>query len=39
MRKPGGALFCDRRFGNVFVYHNGVESYYVSRGFRGVVRV
>lgn len=39
MRKLGGALFCDRRYGNVFVYHNGVESYYGARGFRGSLRV
>lgn len=39
IRKLGGALFCDFRFGNVFVYHNGAESYYGSRGFRGLLRV
>jgi hypothetical protein len=39
IRKLGGALFCDCRFGQVFVYHNGAESYYGSRGFRGVLRV
>jgi hypothetical protein len=39
IRQLGGALFCDRRYGNVFVYHNGAESYYGSRGFRGVLRV
>jgi hypothetical protein len=39
IRKLGGALFCDRRFGHVFVYHNGAESYYAARGFRGVLRV
>lgn len=39
VRKLGGALFCDRRFDRVFVYHNGAESYYAGRGFRGVVRV
>lgn len=39
MRKLGGALFCDRRFGRVFVYHNGVESYYGARGFRASLRV
>lgn len=38
-RKLGGALFCDRRFGRVFVYHNGAQSYYGGRGFRGWVRV
>jgi len=39
IRKLGGALFCDRRYGHVFVYHNGAESYYSSRGFRGSLRV
>lgn len=39
VRTRGGALFCDRRFGRVFVYHNGAESYYAARGFRGLVRV
>jgi hypothetical protein len=39
VRKLGGALFCDRRFDTVFVYHNGAESYYAGRGFRGVLRV
>lgn len=39
IRKLGGALFCDRRFGHVFVYHNGAESYYAARGFRGILRV
>lgn len=39
IRKLGGALFCDRRFGHVFVYHNGAQSYYSVRGFRGVLRV
>ena len=39
IRKPGGALFCDRRFGHVFLYHNGAESYYAGRGFRGSLRV
>ena len=39
IRKLGGALFCDRRYDTVFVYHNGAESYYAARGFRGVVRV
>src|ERR1051326_6107002 len=37
IRKLGGALFCDRRFDTVFVYHNGAESYYAARGFRAVV--
>lgn len=39
IRKRGGALFCDRRYGHVFVYHNGAESYYAARGFRGMLRV
>jgi hypothetical protein len=39
IRKLGGALFCDRRYDNVFVYHNGAESYYAARGFRGRLRV
>lgn len=39
VRELGGALFCDRRYGKVFVYHNGAESYYAARGFRGVLRV
>ncbi|MFZ4285019.1 DUF4256 domain-containing protein [Variovorax sp. HJSM1_2] len=39
MRKLGGALFCDRRYGQVFVYHNGVQSYYAARGFRGALKV
>ena len=39
VRKLGGALFCDRRYGNVFVYHNGADSYYSARGFRGELRV
>ncbi|MBL9115322.1 MAG: DUF4256 domain-containing protein [Verrucomicrobiaceae bacterium] len=39
IRKLGGALFCDRRFGHVFVYHNGAQSYYSARGFRGILRV
>ncbi|XLZ72153.1 DUF4256 domain-containing protein [Massilia sp. SR12] len=39
IRQQGGALFCDRRYGQVFVYHNGAESYYAARGFRGLVRV
>lgn len=38
IRKLGGALFADRRYGHVFVYHNGVQSYYAARGFRGVLR-
>jgi hypothetical protein len=39
VRARGGALFCDRRFGRVFTYHNGAESYYAARGFRGLLRV
>lgn len=39
IRSLGGALFCDRRYGRVFVYHNGAQSYYASRGFRGLLRV
>ena len=39
VRSLGGALFCDRRFNKVFVYHNGAESYYAGRGFRGKLRV
>ena len=39
IRKLGGAIFCDRRYDTVFTYHNGAESYYAARGFRGVLRV
>lgn len=39
VRQRGGALFCDRRYGRVFVYHNGAPSYYAARGFRGVLRL
>src|SRR5438477_8710998 len=39
IRKLGGALFCDRRYDTVFVYHNGAESYYAARAFRGLLRV
>jgi hypothetical protein len=39
VRALGGALYCDRRYDKVFVYHNGAESYYAARGFRGVLRV
>ena len=39
VRALGGALFCDRRFNRVFTFHNGAESYYASRGFRGSLRV
>jgi hypothetical protein len=38
IRALGGALFCDRRYGQVFTYHNGVQSYYAVRGFRGQLR-
>ncbi len=37
IRNRGGALFCDRRYGHVFTYHNGADSYYAARGFRGVI--
>ena len=39
IRKLGGAIFCDRRFNRVFTYHNGAESYYAARGFRGILKV
>ncbi|MBK7227286.1 MAG: DUF4256 domain-containing protein [Ignavibacteriales bacterium] len=39
IRKLGGAIFCDRRYNNVFTYHNGAESYYSARSFRGVLKV
>ncbi|MNW68297.1 hypothetical protein D3C74_470300 [compost metagenome] len=39
IRKLGGAVFCDRRYDTVFMYHNGAESYYAARGFRGSLRV
>jgi hypothetical protein len=39
IRKLGGALFCDRRYDKVFTYHNGAESYYAARGFRGVLKI
>lgn len=39
IRKRGGAVFCDRRYNTVFLYHNGAESYYAARGFRGALRV
>ena len=39
IRKLGGALYCDRRYNHVFVYHNGADSYYAARGFRGALRV
>lgn len=39
IRELGGALFCDRRYDTIFTYHNGAESYYAARGFRGLLRV
>lgn len=39
IRKLGGAVFCDRRYDTVFMYHNGAESYYAARGFRGLLKV
>ena len=39
IRKLGGALFCDRRYNQVFLYHNGADSYYAARGFRGSLKV
>jgi hypothetical protein len=39
IRKLGGAIFCDRRYNHIFVYHNGAESYYAARGFRGSLRI
>ena len=39
IRSLGGAIFCDRRFDHIFTYHNGAESYYAARGFRGVLRI
>ena len=39
IRKLGGAIFCDRRYDNIFVYHNGAESYYAARGFRGSLMI
>ncbi|MBK8087801.1 MAG: DUF4256 domain-containing protein [Chitinophagaceae bacterium] len=39
IRKLGGALFCDRRYDTIFLYHNGADSYYAARGFRGLLRV
>ena len=39
IRKLGGALFADFRYGNVFIYHNGASSYYAARGFRGLLKV
>jgi hypothetical protein len=39
IRTRGGAIFCDRRYDTVFTYHNGAESYYAARGFRGSLRI
>jgi hypothetical protein len=39
IRKLGGAIFADFRYGTVFIYHNGAESYYAARGFRGILKV
>jgi hypothetical protein len=39
IRALGGAIFCDYRYGRVFTYHNGAQSYYASRGFRGLIRL
>jgi len=39
IRKHGGAIFCDRRYDHVFTYHNGADSYYAARGFRGSIKV
>ena len=39
IRKLGGAVFCDRRYNHVFLYHNGAESYYAARGFRGSIKI
>jgi hypothetical protein len=39
IRQLGGAVFCDRRYNTVFLYHNGAESYYAARGFRGMLKV
>lgn len=39
IRNAGGALFCDRRYGHVFLYHNGAQSYYAARGFRGKIEI
>ena len=39
VRSLGGAIFCDRRFGRIFTYHNGAESYYAARGFRGKIKI
>ena len=39
IRRLGGAIFCDFRYGQVFTYHNGAESYYAARGFRGLLKI
>jgi hypothetical protein len=39
VRSKGGAIFCDRRYGKVFTYHNGADSYYAARGFRAILKV
>ena len=39
IRKLGGAIFGDFRYGQVFIYHNGAESYYAARGFRGIIKI
>ena len=39
IRELGGAIFCDRRYNTVFTYHNGADSYYAARGFRGLLKV
>ena len=39
IRKLGGSIFCDRRYNTVFLYHNGAESYYAARGFRGILKI
>ena len=39
IRERGGAMFCERRYGAVFTFHNGAESYYAARGFRGLLRI
>ena len=39
IRKLGGAIFCDRRYDTIFLYHNGAESYYAARGFRGMIKI
>ncbi|MFM8476692.1 MAG: DUF4256 domain-containing protein, partial [Planctomycetaceae bacterium] len=39
IRQRGGALFCERRYDSVFVFHNGAESYFASRGFRGLLQL